>query len=137
MSKWRSIALEKLPRFKSIIEEANNPMSLWIELLLHLEREYEFEAPEERVIEEIFAYASWCLRYSAKSKSYDMFTEVIVAFYEHLPVHEKIRRDLRYRVSRDDFNYIGSHWSYLLDEGDDEKLRREFFSPKDKQRKKK
>lgn len=135
MSKWRRIALEKVPLCKKLIEEADNPMSMWIEFLLRLEQAYEAEPPEEKVIQQIFDYAAWCLRYSAKSKSYGMATEVTVAFYEHLPTHEKIRRDLRYRVSREDFMFIGSSWNYLLSEKEGEKLEREFFSPKEKRRK--
>jgi hypothetical protein len=126
MSKWRRIALEKLPRFKNTIETSYSPMALWIELLQELETAYSKEVPDEEVIKEIFAYASWCLRYSGQSKSYDMFTEVIVAFYEHLPTNKKIRRDLYKRMSRDDINYIGEHWLYLLDEEEAEQFKKDF-----------
>jgi hypothetical protein len=130
MSKWRKIALEKVPTCKTLIEEADNPMSMWTELLLRLERAYETEPPEEKVIQQIFDYASWCLRYSCKSKSYDMTTEVIVAFYEHLPTHEKIKRDLRHRMSREDFMLVGPNWNYLLAEKEGEQFKKQFFSPK-------
>lgn len=134
MSKWRRLTLEKVPVCKHLIEEVENPMALWIELLSRLELAYKAEPREEKVIQSIFEYASWCLQSSHKSKSYDMRTEVIVAFYEHLPTHETIRRDLRYRMSREDFFTVGPAWNYLLCAKESENFRQSFFAAKDRKR---
>lgn len=134
MSQWRRNALEQVPTCKSLIEEAENPMALWIELLIRLEFAYEAQPPEEETIRQIYAYALWCWH---KSKNGDLTTAVACAFFEHLPLHEKVREDVSNRISRADFWTLEDVFRYHLPEDKEfGKFKSEFFGRKSKPRKK-
>lgn len=56
---------------------------------------------DEGIISRIYAYAKWCADAPrGKDASDDLFTIVAVSFFEHLPEHELIRRDLGHRLPK-------------------------------------
>ena len=78
MSAWRRKALELLPQHRALIERAESPMSLWIDL--HLRFRDHVASGERAVLQ----YASWCTREGAGTGPSDTLTAVLVAFYEDL-----------------------------------------------------
>jgi hypothetical protein len=129
MSQWRRKAIEIVPPLKQEIEEANSPMALWIDLNFQLEYAYEKEPPEEKLIDQIYFYAHWCLR---EARNDDIFTAVVYGFYEHVLTHAKVRQDLPRRMSRKDFLALDGYLAYHLTEEEFMKYETEFLTVKEK-----
>jgi hypothetical protein len=105
MSAWRRTALETLPEYRQIIEVAEGPMALWIELHLKFEEVYRSEIPDDGLIRRFYDYARWCMRSSGEGKYLsDVGTAAALAFYEHLPQTRVIRRDMHRWLTRDEFS---------------------------------
>ena len=64
---------------RPVIEAAENPMALWIELLGQCQDAYKKQ--DEAMIGRFYDYARWCWQ----SRIDDVVTAVACAFYEHLP----------------------------------------------------
>lgn len=62
MSAWKRIAFEKLPGYRYLIEEAENPMALWIELHLKFEDVYKAKPLDDDLIRRFYEYAHWCIQ---------------------------------------------------------------------------
>jgi hypothetical protein len=58
MSAWRREALHRLPECRRVIEAAENPMALWIELLDECGGAYKEQ--NEDLIRRFYDYARWC-----------------------------------------------------------------------------
>jgi hypothetical protein len=61
MSGWRRVALEKLPEYRQLIEAAENPMRLWIDLHLEFKDVYRAEILDDGSVRRFYDYARWCL----------------------------------------------------------------------------
>lgn len=59
MSLWHRIAVEHMPERKRIIDKAENPLMMWSELPLELERASEGQVPNDEPIRGIYKYALW------------------------------------------------------------------------------
>ena len=108
MSAWRREALQRLPECRQVIESAENPMALWIELLSACEDAT--KKGDEDLIRRFYEFARWCW----KSPSDDVRTAVACAFYEHLPTTPVLRRDMPRRFGRAAFNELQDIFRYLL-----------------------
>ncbi len=115
MSSWRRIALEKLPEYRDLIEHADNPMALWIDLHIKFKEVYRAETPDDGVIRRFYEYARWCLE-SPGARDYlsEAGSAAACAFYEHLPQNGVIRRDLPRWLSRDEFLGLRDVFRYHL-----------------------
>lgn len=100
--------MKRLPECKRTIEEVDNPMALWTELLGKCEEAY--TTSKEDMIRRFYEFAWWCW----KSQSDDVRTAVACAFYEHLPRNPKMRRDLPRRFGRETFEELREVFCYLL-----------------------
>ena len=87
MSVWRKEALGRLPEFRSLIESARNPMSLWIELSCKFREAVERQNHD--LIKRMLQYASWCFSRENGQGSGDIINAVACAFYEHLPQNKQ------------------------------------------------
>jgi hypothetical protein len=125
MTQWREKALELLPGLRETIVSAENPMALWIDLHMTLERAYETNPPDEHVIENIFKYAHWS---GFESGDDDAQTAVSVAFYEHLPAHAKVRTDLSNRITKEEFSQLRGLFQYFLEPSEYQAFEREFLA---------
>jgi len=129
MSQWRRKAIEMAPLCKAEAEAAEIPMALWVELHFQFENAYDAEPPDENLINQIYAYARWCLH---ESRNGDIFTAVVYAFYEHVLTHDKVRKDLPNHMSRKDFLGLDGYLAYHLTEQEFEKYQTEFLAAKEK-----
>jgi hypothetical protein len=77
---WRRKAIELLPEKKAVVEQADSPMVLWIELNLAAKRAYEASAIDDKFIRAVFT----CARYCWASPDGDVSTAVVVAFFENI-----------------------------------------------------
>ena len=119
---WRSQALETLPELSEEIKAADNPMYLWIEICLRFQRAY--EAPQnDDLIRRIYGFAGWCLQQSRDSRAeYDLFTCVIVGFYEDIPAIKAARADMPRWFSLEKVQQNEKVFSYHLTEGEYKEL---------------
>jgi hypothetical protein len=77
--------LAALPEYKQVIEAADSPMALWIELRFEFEKA--FEANDAARVRRIMEYAKWCW----DGRDGDTVNAVGCGFLEHLPENEGVR----------------------------------------------
>jgi len=126
MSVWRREALEQLPECRRVIEAADNPMALWIELRGACDDAYAKQ--DEDLIRRFYAFARTCWQ----SPSADVRTAVACAFYEHLPTTPVLRRDMPRRFGRAAFNELRQVFCYHLSPDEAAAFEREFFTAEQK-----
>jgi len=91
--RWRKEAFERLPEFRNFLQKEKSPHNFVGDLILRLE-----DADKEGnrdLIQRIYGFVFWCMEATrGKHASTDLPTIVSVSFLEHLPNHERIRRDV-------------------------------------------
>jgi len=99
---WRGQAREMLPELEPEIEEAENPMALWLDIWFSFTKAYEAPIADDR-IRRIFAYARWSAeqpKIPNTGLDGDLFTCVVVCFYEHITQNPAARKDMPRWFSR-------------------------------------
>jgi hypothetical protein len=127
MSAWKRVALETLPEYRRIIEAATSPMSLWVELDSRFLEAFEARGSDD-LIRRFYEYARWC-RQSPGTGNHlsDAGTAAVCAFYEHLPRHPIVRRDLGRWLTRAEFNDLKEVFRSRLSEEDFAEFEVEFL----------
>lgn len=93
MSRWRKEAFDRLPEFRGRLQEEKIASLFLGEMADQLHNAY--LQKNEDLIRRIYDYAKWCLAApGGKDASDDLPTIVTVSFFEHLPRHEEVRRDI-------------------------------------------
>ncbi len=89
MSAWRHEAFEKLPEFRSILQDAENSYRYWIELRLYFEDACRNENVE--LATRILNYADWSMdQPRGETAEDDLLTCVYCCFLEHVqPILEQ------------------------------------------------
>jgi hypothetical protein len=83
MSAWRQQAFERLPEFRTQLQEAKNPYAYWIEL--HLRFKDACRNGNLDLFARILDYAEWCMNQPrGKTAEDDLPTCVHVCFVEHV-----------------------------------------------------
>jgi hypothetical protein len=113
MSAWKRVAIGKLPEYRDIIQSAESPMSLWIELMYFFEKLYDAPVQDKDKIKKFYEYAEWCLLSPGRGQySSDAGTAALLAFYEHLPKISRIREDLPNWISYNLFKQLKPVFRY-------------------------
>jgi hypothetical protein len=97
LSKWRSKAIEWLPEYKQIIERAESPGMLWLELFSKFEKAV--KAEEKDTIRLILMYARWCMQ----SPDLKTSNAAGIRFWEELPRHKHVRKELPNLITLEEF----------------------------------
>lgn len=126
MSAWRREALQRLPECRQVIEAAENPMALWIEL--HGECQEACKRPDEDLIRRFYDYAWWCWQ----SRIDDVVNAVACAFYEHLPTTPVMRQDMPRRFGRAAFKELRDVFCHHLSPDEAAAFEREFLAAEQK-----
>ncbi len=126
MSAWRREALQRLPECRQVIEAAENPMALWIELLGECQDAYKKQGDD--LIRRFYDYARWCWQ----SRIDDVVNAVACAFYEHLPTTPVLRRDMPRRFGRAAFKELRYVFCYHLPPEEAAAFEREFLAGEQK-----
>lgn len=124
MSAWKRQALTLLPEHREIIEAAESPMALWIDL--HLEFDRAMANPESELIKRFLRYAAWCISSAAGKLPSDTSTAVVCAFYEHLPQKQSNWPHFRKWFSRSEFDSLLPIFSYHISAQQLEALKKSF-----------
>ncbi len=103
MSAWRKEAIQLLPGQRHLIEQAENPMALWLELRLVFEEAV--SAGDRDCARRVLDYAAWCVSEAAGELPSDASSAAACGFYEHLPEN-------------------ASHWAYFNEWFTPEEFRR-------------
>ena len=106
MTAWRRVAIEQVPELRKVVDEAWSPMAPWIELRLRFEAA--FDQGDATLMERIMKYARW----SWESPNPDAVTAVACAFFEHMPQHVGIRKQIPALFSRDEFERLKEVFSH-------------------------
>jgi hypothetical protein len=114
MSTWRKKALESLPELRAIVQTSNSPMALWIELYRAFEQAN--KSDNLNLADRIFRYAQWSTSEEAGPLPSDASTAALLAFFEHLPADDNIRRRLPRWLSQADFQKLTDIFRYHLSE---------------------
>jgi hypothetical protein len=126
MSAWRRQALTCLPEFRAIVESAESPMAMWIEL--HLQFDKAMEAGDLSRVERLLAFAAWCASDQSGSLPNDTSTAAAVAFYEHLPQKREYWQHFPRWFAGSRFNDLLPVFSYHLSEKEVADLKRAYAS---------
>jgi hypothetical protein len=110
MSAWRRKAIELLPAMKSVVEHADSPMALWIELNLTAASAFEAQPIDDGTLRSIFAYARHCWG----APDGDVSTAVVVAFFENIVSSPQARADLHRWISQAEFDGLQEPFRYHL-----------------------
>jgi hypothetical protein len=113
--------LEQLPECRRVVEAADNPMALWIELLGECQNACRQQ--HEDLIRRFYDFARWCWQ----SRSADVRTAVACAFYEHLPTTPELRSDMPRRFGRAFFGELREVFRHHLSPDEAAAFEREFY----------
>ena len=94
MARWRSAAIERLPRLRAVVARADTVSMLWIDLGLAFADAYR-EPRDEATIAGVYAYADWCVaapRLDGPGR--DPLTAAVAGFYEDVPTIPAARDDM-------------------------------------------
>lgn len=118
MSAWRRKALELIPKLRPVIEKAESPMALWIELYAHFTR----SAPnaDDSTLRPILMYAFWCVSPAAGALPSDASTAVWCGFFENRGKRKELWGRFRAWFLPAQFKQISPAFMYFLS---DEEMR--------------
>jgi hypothetical protein len=95
VSRWREVAIERLPELKEKIESAATVMALWDEIWFAFRDAYLQDPWNEPLIARVYSYADWCVRAPRNADvGHDPHTAVTVCFYEDIPTFKPARDDM-------------------------------------------
>lgn len=120
VSSWKRIAIERLPKHKSMIERAKSPMALWINLWCEFTKS--FEAGDMEGVHQTMAYARYCL----SAPSDDVRTAAAYAFIEHLPTNKGIKAVLPDLLTAAEFCSLKHIISYHVGEGVTDEIEQDY-----------
>ena len=124
MQEWKRKALEILPEIQDDILESDNPMYLWIMIVLAFDEAYE-EPRNEGFIERVYDYEKWCLEQNegeGETADEHLLTCVATAFWEHIPTNNATRKDMPRWFSLDEVLANQHFFRYHLSDGNFEDL---------------
>ncbi len=122
MQEWQLKGLEILPEIKEEILESDNPMQLWIEIVLAFDEAYE-EPRNENFIKRVYDFENWCLAQDkGETAGEHLPTCVTTAFWEHIPTNRAAREDMPRWFSLEEVLANQHFFSYHLSAGNFENL---------------
>jgi len=129
MEQWRKVALQMLPELSSEIEEAETPMSLWLQIVFSFDQAYG-EPRNEDFIRRVYGYADWCLLQPlGETAEEHLPTCVAVMFWEHIPTLKVARDDMPKWISLENMIANEPWFKHRLSEEEREELKRVYSIP--------
>lgn len=128
MSTWRRKAIEAVSEEKALIEKVDNPMSLWIELLIAFENFVKNN--EDEKIRKVLNYAAWCVSPNSGHLPNDISTAVVCAFYEHIGSNSSMWPHFKDWFSTQEFEKIKDCFKYHLSDKEFEEFNEFYYKSK-------
>jgi hypothetical protein len=111
MARWRKEAFERFPEFRGFLQSEKSAYLFLGEMAEWLYQAY--LQKDEDLISRIYGYAKWCQDAPrGTDASDDLLTIVTVSFFEHLPRHAEVRRDIGRWLSKKDVEGMKSVFLY-------------------------
>ncbi len=133
---WRSQAQEVLPELGEEIAEATNSIQFWIEIGFAFDAAYN-EPRNEDLIRRIYRFASWCIEQPrSKHAQDDLFTCVVICFYQDIPANKTARADMPRWFTAEDVKQNKEVFSYHISVAEYEELLASFAAMKTEKHKK-
>jgi hypothetical protein len=110
MSAWRRVAIEMIPGLRLLIEEAESIGMLWVDLSGEFRKAHR-EPVDAELIGQVYDYAWWCVN----SRDPNTRTAGALSFYEDLPLHPEVRKQVARWLSVERFHGMGEIFRYHLD----------------------
>ena len=133
---WHFQAQEMLPELTDKIAGADCAMGLWVEIHFAFDTAYN-EPRNDDLIRRIYGFANWCMKQPRSNNAQDdLFTCVIVCFYEDIPTNKAARTDMTRWFTLQDVRQNKEVFSYHLSAAEYEDLLALFTSAKTGKRKK-
>src|SRR5438093_1321124 len=130
MSAWRRVAIEKIPRYRMLIEHSESIGMLWVDLWCRFVRAHS-DPIDEELIGQIYDYASWC----AASPDPDTRTAGVLSFYEDLPKYSVVRKQMAKWLTTEEFSGMAEVFRYhLCSEKEYKEFVREFYEQRERLR---
>lgn len=126
MSAWRRTAISILPQLRKNVENAENPMALWIELRFEFEQHVNNQRWED--CSRILRFASWCISSDSGCLPNDTSTAASVAFYEHLAENRDWWKYFKSWFTREQFEMLEPVFLYHLSSDDMDNLKKAYYS---------
>ena len=124
MKEWQVVALQMLPELQSDIETAENPMSLWFEIVYAFDEAYE-DPRNDDFIKRVYGYADWCLEQpQGETAEEHLPTCVAICFWEHIPTNNAARDDMPRWISFEDLILNQHFFKYSLTDQEFDDLKR-------------
>ena len=122
MSAWKRIAIEKLPKQRSLIQQSESVGMLWVDLW-RVFVDAHGEPFDEQTVRGVYEFAQWTCE---SSRNDDIATSTCCHFYEHLPLEPRVRARLRRFMTREDILGFSEIFKYHLSEEEHQKFMQEF-----------
>lgn len=91
---WRETAAKMFPELTTQTSEAETPYQLWFDICSAFRKAYR-PPRDESLIERVYEYAKWCEEAPrGETAEDDLFTCVVICFYEHVPDDKLTRADM-------------------------------------------
>lgn len=122
MSLWRKKAFEQLPELGTPLQEEDNMYSFLNDLFDSLEKATKDK--KDDLIKRIYDYALWCLEEAPRGKTAedDIFTAIIVCFFENIPLSPHIYQESYKWIPRNWFVDMKEPFLYHGSESDYQKI---------------
>ncbi len=124
MSTWRREALTLLPECRQIVESADNPMAMWIEL--HMRFEDAIADEDWSLVARLLKFAEWCMSPRSGRLPNNTSTAAACAFYEHLPQNRSYWQFFPNWFSHQQFDKLLPVFAYHLGEVELSELKMDF-----------
>src|SRR5262249_30413578 len=129
MSAWRRVAIEKIPRFRALIQESENVWRLWNELFLEFVMAHKPPMDEE-LIHQVHDYALWCIDGPPATEAYNA---AAISFYESLPIHPEVVEHMATWMSPEEFSRADQVLRYFIKSDEEfERFVREFHERRER-----
>jgi len=112
MSTWRRKAIEFLPSERTLIQFADNPMELWLELVTLFA--HAFRECDKNKIRKILDYAVWCCSNKSGALPNHTSTAAIIGFYESIAPHKEYWSNFRSWFLPSEFEKYKDNFGYHL-----------------------
>jgi len=96
---------------RNLIRKVKSPMGLWVELTDCFQEAHR-DAEGKPLIRAVYDYARWCV---CESRSDDVQSAAVVAFYEDLVLDKRVIEQIPYHMTRQEFLGLTDVFKYYLE----------------------
>lgn len=124
MSAWRRIGIDKIPKYRELIEQSESIGMLWVDLWVRFVDAHR-DPIDEMTIQGVYEFARWACEASGND---ELTTSTCCHFYEHLPTVSLVRSKIPQYMSRQEILGLSEIFKYHLSENEYHELMKELLA---------